>query len=126
MAMTDMNCLASGGGATCDELWTNTTYPTAQGEITISEDISSYDGILVDVIWGDGDPVTVTAYHEFMYFPKDRWSYSYNRIFAYNNFRNITISSSSIVISGLGGAATASNRVVPVAIYGVKGLTIDA
>ena len=112
------------GGGTTEKIWDNTTYPTAQGTITVSKDISSYDGILVDVIWGDGDPITTTSYHQLEYFPKERYSYSGNRIYIYNTYRNITISTSSIEFSGVGGSSSL-NRVVPIAIYGVNNLTLN-
>ena len=112
------------GGGQIEKIWENTTYPTAQGTITVSEDISTYDGIFIDVIWGDGDPITVTNYHQLEYFPKERYTYGYNRIYIYNSYRDVAISTNNIVFSGSGGSST-TNRVVPIAVYGVKGLTFN-
>lgn len=115
------------GGGIAELLWTNSSPTTAFAAQTISVDLSSYDGVIIDAFWGDGDQPTVTNYHQYFYFPRERWTYNYNRIYAYTGYRDVlSITDSGVEFGTFSGGSSLNQRVVPIAIYGVNGFTIES
>lgn len=119
--MAYIPCVYGGSsGVGIDTLWTNQSPNVNFAAQTISINLSEYDAVFILV--KRNAQVTVNTFvidndHALAYIPVGTSSYHIS-VFGNSNYRDATVTTSGVSIT----AASAANLVIPLMIFGAKGL----